>query len=343
MKVYAGMDPALPLREVAAHARRIEALGYDGLHVAETIHDPFMVSLLALQATSTLTVRTAVALAFVRSPMITALSSWDLAVISGGRFELGLGTQIKQNIEDRYGSIWSDPVRRMEDYVEAVRACFHSFQTGEALSVTGTHYPLRRLQPYFNPGPSPEIAPPKIYLGGVNTHMTQLAGRVADGFVTHPTNSSPQAVLTHCLPNLEHGLDLRGRKREGFELVVGTQVITHANDELLHEERERQRKLFAFLYSTPAYARTLELYGWEDLVGELQQLVRSDNWTNLTSIVTNDVLDTLIPTGRIDELGGLLIERFSSFADGLTLSTPANVDLDEGLRDCILELKGATR
>jgi len=342
MKVYAGMDPRMPLSEVAAHATRIEALGYDGLHVAETIHDPFMVSLLALQATSTLTVRTAVALAFVRSPMITALSSWDLGVISGGRFELGLGTQIKQNIEDRYGSPWSEPVKRMEDYVDAVRACFHSFQTGKPLNVTGSHYPLRRLQAYFNPGPSPEVQPPAIYLGGVNQKMTRLAGRVADGFVTHPTNSSPKAVLTHCLPNLETGLNEAGRSRAGFELVVGTQVITGVNDERLDQERERQRKLFAFLYSTPAYARTLELYGWVHLVGELQQLVRNDNWTTLKSVVTDEILDTLIPTGRIDELSALLMKRFGEFADGITLSVPTDPELDEGLKTCIHELQGAT-
>jgi hypothetical protein len=229
----------------------------------------------------------------------------------------------------------------MEDYVEAVRACFHSFQTGEPLQVSGSHYPLRRLQAYFNPGPSLETQPPAIYLGGVNQKMTQLAGRVADGFVTHPTNSSAKAVITHCLPNLEIGLNNAGRSRAGFELVVGTQVITGVDDERLDQERERQRKLFAFLYSTPAYARTLELYGWEHLVGELQQLVRSDHWTTLKDLVTDEVLDTLIPTGRIDHLSPLLLSRFGSFADGLTLSVPADPALDEGLKACIRELQGA--
>jgi probable F420-dependent oxidoreductase len=336
------MDPRMPLGDVAAHARRIEALGYDGLHVAETIHDPFMVSLLALNATSTLRVRTAVALAFIRSPMITALSSWDLSVVSAGRFELGLGSQIKQNIEDRYGAVWSEPVERMADYVEAVRACFTSFQTGAPLTVTGTHYPLRRLQAYFNPGPNPDVAQPPIYLGGVNEKMTELAGRVADGFITHPTNSSPRAVTTHCLPNLERGREASGRSPEQFELVVGTQVITGATDALLSDERERQRKLFAFLYSTPAYARTLELYGYDHLVGQLQHLVRSDDWSTLNRVVTNDILDALIPTGHIAELGDLLIERFGAFADGLTLSVPTDPSLDEGLRSTIAQLQAAS-
>jgi alkanesulfonate monooxygenase SsuD/methylene tetrahydromethanopterin reductase-like flavin-dependent oxidoreductase (luciferase family) len=110
MKVHAGMDPRLPLREVAAYARRVEAMGYDGLHVAETVHDPFMVATLALEHTERVVVRTNVALAFVRSPLRTAYAAWDLAVLSGGRFHLGLGTQIRQNIEDRYAMPWGEPV-----------------------------------------------------------------------------------------------------------------------------------------------------------------------------------------------------------------------------------------
>ena len=343
MKVYAGMDPRLPLADVAAHARRIESLGYDGLHVAETIHDPFMVSLLAVQATTSLTVRTAVALAFTRSPMLTALSAWDLSVISGGRFHLGLGSQIRQNIEERYGMLWAEPVGRMRDYVAAVEACFSSFASGEVLDHVGPHYQLTRLQAYFNPGPGPEVSVPPIYLGGVNPRICQLAGEVADGFVTHPTNSSPRYLETSCLPHLLTGLAASGRERSSLELVVGTQVITGHNADALDQERERQRRLFAFLYSTPAYAPTLELYGWGHLTTELRNVVRENAWDRLEHLVSNDLLDTLLPTGRIDELAEVLLDRFSNLADGILLSVPSDPELDAGLKRAIAQLKdGAT-
>ena len=154
MKVYAGMDPRLSLRDAIAHAGRVERLGYDGLHVAETVHDALAVALLVAEHTERITVRTSVALAFTRSPTLLAYAAWDIAQLSGGRFELGLGTQIRQNIEDRYAvPFGEDPIGRLGDYVGAVRAAFASFASGDAPSYESPHYRLTRLQPYFNPGP----------------------------------------------------------------------------------------------------------------------------------------------------------------------------------------------
>src|SRR5439155_1140290 len=143
-----------------------EAMGYDGLHVTETVHDSLAVSLLVAEHTERIVIRTSVALAFVRSPTLTAYASWDLARLSGGRFQLGLGTQIRQNIEDRYSMPWSEPVERMRDYVGAVRAVFDSFRTGAPLKHEGPHYRLTRMQPFFNPGPDDSIQAPAIWLGG---------------------------------------------------------------------------------------------------------------------------------------------------------------------------------
>ena len=161
--------------------------------------------------------------------------------------------------------------------------------------------------------------------------------------MTHPTNSSPLYLETSCLPHLSTGLAAAGRERSSLELVVGTQVITGHNAVALDEERERQRRLFAFLYSTPAYAPTLALYGWAHLTKELQRIVRDNAWDRLEQLVTNDILDTLLPTGRIDELAALLLERFSGLADGILLSVPSDPDLDAGLKIAIAQLKnGAT-
>lgn len=339
MRVYAGMDPALPLTEVAAHARRVEALGYDGLHVAETVHDSLSVALLALEHTTRLTVRTAVTLAFVRSPTLVAYQAWDLQAFSGGRFELGLGTQIRQNIEGRYGVAWSDPIERMEDYVGALRDLFDSFSTGAPLDHRGPAYELTRLQPYFNPGPDDAVAHPAIVLGGVGPRSCRLAGRVADGFVTHPTNSNPRYLVEVCRTALAEGAAEAGRSLDDLELIAGTQVITGADAERLDAERERQRRLLAFLYSTPAYRRTLELYGWEHLAGALQDLIRHDRWEELGSLITDEVIDTLVPTARMEELPDLLLERFGNLCDGVLLSVPADPDLDAPLSRAISRLQ----
>ncbi|HEX3946769.1 MAG TPA: LLM class flavin-dependent oxidoreductase, partial [Acidimicrobiales bacterium] len=276
MKVYAGMDPRLPLAEVPAHARRVEALGYDGLHVAETIHDSLAASLLAVEHTGRMVVRSAVTLAFPRSPTLTAYAAWDLAKLSGGRFQLGLGTQVRQNIEGRYAASWSEPVGRMRDYLGALDALYRSFRTGSPPAYDGRHYRLTRMQPYFNPGPDPATEPPASWLGGVGPGICRLAGELAAGLVTHPTNSDPRYLETACLPDLRAGAERVGRDPATLELVVGGSVITGVTAGEVATERERQRRLFAFLYSTPAYRRTLRLYGWEELGGRLQELVREN-------------------------------------------------------------------
>ena len=248
------MDPRLSLPDAIAHAQRVERLGYDGLHVAETVHDALAVALLVAEHTERITVRTSVALAFTRSPTLLAYAAWDISKLSGGRFELGLGTQIRQNIEDRYGvPFGEDPIGRLGDYVGAVRAAFASFASGEAPSYESPHYRVTRLQPYFNPGPDAETAVPPIYLGGVQRRACELAGAVADGFVSHPTNSNPRYLRETCLPALADGARSAGRDlgRVGFETVIGTSVITGGSVDAVLAERERQRRLLAFLYSTP--------------------------------------------------------------------------------------------
>jgi probable F420-dependent oxidoreductase len=344
MKVYSGMDPRLGLPDVVAHAKRVEALGYDGLHVAETVHDALAVALLAAEHTTRLTIRTSVALAFTRSPTLTAYAAWDLAKFSGGRFELGLGTQIRQNIEDRYAMPFSDdPVGQLRDYVGAVQAAFAAFAGGEPPKYESEHYRMTRMQPYFNPGPDMSVEPPSIYLGGVQRQACALAGEVADGFVTHPTNSNPLYLETTCLPGLAAGAARSGRQLTGatFELVIGTQIITGASPDGLRQERERQRRLLAFLYSTPAYRATLELYGWGELGPQLRTLIHQERWDDLAAILSDEVLDTLVPSGTFDELPELLVHRFAGLGQGIVASPPADARDDGAFREVIAALQAA--
>jgi probable F420-dependent oxidoreductase len=338
------MDPRLSLPDVIAHAQRVERLGYDGLHVAETVHDAMAVALLAAEHTERITVRTSVALAFTRSPTLLAYAAWDIAKLSGGRFQLGLGTQIRQNIEDRYGvPFGKDPVARLGDYVGAVRAAFGAFVSGDPPSYESEHYRVTRLQPYFNPGPDDTTAVPEIYLGGVQHRACALAGAVADGFVSHPTNSNPRYLEETCLPALAEGARSSGRNlaADGFETVIGSPVITGPTPEAVARERERQRRLLAFLYSTPAYATTLELYGWDDLGPRLRELIRGDRWDELGGVLSDEVLDTLVPSGSFDELPAVLLERFAGLGQGLVVSVPTDTGDDEGFAGVVAALQAA--
>ena len=153
MQVFATMSERMSASEVVAHARRVEAIGYDGLLVPEAVHDGLLTSMAALTATQRLKVTTSVLVVFPRSPMVVAHAAWDLQALSGGRFELGLGTQVRGNIVGRFSTPWDSPVPRMREYVESLKAIFHSFQTGEKLDYHGEHYQFTRLQAFFNPGP----------------------------------------------------------------------------------------------------------------------------------------------------------------------------------------------
>jgi probable F420-dependent oxidoreductase len=339
MKVYTAMDPRLPLSDIVAYARRVEAMGFDGLHVAETVHDSLAVSVLVAEHTERMVIRTSVALAFVRSPTLTAYAAWDLAKLSAGRFQLGLGTQIRQNIEDRMGMPWTAPVERMREYIEALATLYESFRTGGELCYEGEVYRLTRLQPYFNPGPDPGITPPPTWLGGVNAGICQLAGELAAGFVTHPTSSDPRYLSEICLPNLRAGARRSGRDRADVELVVGAVVVAGGNTEEVAAERERQRRMLAFLYSTPAYRRTLELYGREDLAGQLRTMIRQDRWDDLADLVSDELLDTLLPAAAYDELAALLLDRYGALADGILLPAQGDPAHDDEVTRVVAELQ----
>jgi probable F420-dependent oxidoreductase len=310
-------------------------LGFDGLHVAETIHDSLAVALLALEHTTRITVRTAVTLAFVRSPTLVAYTAWDLSVLSGGRFELGLGTQIKQNIEDRFGMPWSEPRARMAEYVAAVKALFEAFRSGGPVRYEGDIYRVTRMQPYFNPGPSDAVIPP-IWLGAVNVGMCELAGAVAHGVVTHSTNSDPDYLRDVVQPALRRGA--AGRDTEPV-IIASAAIATGDSDEAVSRERERQRRVLAFLYSTPSYATSLKRRGWAELPEQLRQLVRAKRWDDLPAVLSDAVLDELLICARYDELPEFLTARFGDVADGVVLPPLDDQNDDGPLRACINELR----
>ncbi|HNS93923.1 MAG TPA: LLM class flavin-dependent oxidoreductase, partial [Thauera sp.] len=261
-EIFASTPENLNLADMGAFARRVEAMGYDGLFVSDAIHDGLLLACQALSATSKLKVGTSVLIVFPRSPMNVALAAWDLQKMSGGRFELGMGTQIKQNIEDRYSARWLPPAAGMREYVGALRAIFHAFRTGERLEYIGEHYKFTRLQPFFNPGPidAPDVP---LMLGAVGPKMLELVGKTADGIHTHPTNTSVRYLKEVILPQIAVGTAQRDPGRAKPFISASQFVATGPDDATVAAERERFRDMLAFLFSTPAYWASLELFGWQ--------------------------------------------------------------------------------
>ncbi len=337
MQVFAAMAPELPLAAVPAYARRVEHLGFDGLHIAETIHDSMAAALLAVEHSSRIVVRTAVTLAFVRSPTLVAYTAWDLAILSGGRFELGLGTQIRQNIQDRFGMPWTEPRARMSEYVAVLGALFEAFRTGRGVRYEGDVYRVTRLQPYFNPGPK-DIEPPHIWLGAVNAGMCELAGGASSGVVTHSTNSDPAYLRDVVFPALRRGADSSGREEQPL-VVVSTAIATGNSDAAVARERERQRRMLAFLLSTPAYTPALKRRGWTELAGRLRTLTKEQRWNELPTVLSDLVLDELVTCGRYDELPELIRTKFDGIADAVVLPPLAEDDDDRLIQACVSDLR----
>ena len=340
MQVYATTDQRLGLRDVAAHAQRAERIGYTGLLVPEAVHDGLLAALLALEHTTELRVATSVLLAFPRSPMTTAIAAWDLQSLSAGRFELGLGTQVRANLEERFSVAWWPPVPRMREYVASLRAIWSAWQDGTPLAQRGEHYRFERMQPFFDPGP---IAAPRIpiQLAAVGPLMTRLAGEVADAWVAHPTNASPRFLREVTLPNLEKGAQRAGRDRRECAVLAFGFVATGATPEAVRQERERIREYLGFLYSTPHYRHTLELFGWADLAPRLRELVRAGRWAETKALVTDEMLDHLVPSGAHGEIADLLREAYGGLADAIALPMSADPAHDVALRSVVESLRAA--
>jgi probable F420-dependent oxidoreductase len=338
MRVYASMDQRMPLSAVEDHARRVERLGYDGLCVPDAVHDGLLACHAALRATTRLRARTSVLVSFPRSPMLVAISAWDLQSSSGGRFELGLGTQVRGNIVGRYSTPWSAPVPRMREYVQALRAIFGAFQRGTTLDVRGEHYRFTRLQPFFNPGPieHPEIP---VLLGAVGPRMTELVGEVADGMMTHPTNSAPRTLRELTRPSLARGAARTGRDAGALDLMAGGLVITGPGRAALAAEREHVRELLTFLYSTPAYWPTLELFGWRETGERLHALTREGRWTDMKGAITDAMLDALVPQGSYAEIADVLGDWYAGLATSLTFPLPEDPTHDAQIARVIARLR----
>lgn len=292
-----GLDT--PLAEAPRLAQEAEEAGVAALWTAEASHDPFLPIALAAVRTERLELGTAIAVAFARSPTALASTAWDLAKLSGGRFVLGLGTQVRAHIERRFGMPWSGhPVPQLREYVAVLRAAWAAWQTGERPSFRGEHYQLTLMSPFFDPGPIDHPAIP-VYLAGVGAGMTALAGEVADGLIVHPLHS--RAYLSDVvIPAVAMGASRAARDPSAIT-VAGSVIVVAGDDEV-----EVARRAISFYASTPTYRPVLEHHGWGAVADELAAHARRGRWNEMAALVTDEMLETFAVVSSPADVRGAL-------------------------------------
>ena len=317
MKVYT-TAPLEDPRAARTLYPELERIGYDGVFSFEAKHDPFLPLAVAGEHTTRLQLGTAIAIAFARNPMNLANLAYGLQSLSGGRFLLGLGSQVRPHVEKRFSMPWSQPAARMREMVLAIRAIFEAWEGLVPLRFEGDFYRHTIMIPAFDPGPNP-YGPPPIYTAGFGPLMTEIAGEVADGFFGHPFNSR-ESLLANTLPALERGLARSGRQRDQLDVICATLVVTADDEEGFAASVAAAKKQLAFYGSTPAYRPTLDCHGWGDLHLELNRLSKQGRWDEMATLIDDSVLETIAVVGARHEIADKLRARLEGIADGVSLT-----------------------
>ncbi|MEV6109835.1 TIGR03617 family F420-dependent LLM class oxidoreductase [Streptomyces sp. NPDC051940] len=314
---------------ILATAREAERRGMERLVVSETAYDPFVQLARAADATRSLELATGVAIAFARTPMTLAYEAWGVHEASGGRAVVGLGSQVKPHVVRRFGMPWSRPAARMREYVHAVRAIWHSWQTGDRLVFRGDFYAHTLMTPVFTPG-RVASGPPPILLAGVGPMMTAAAGAVADGFISH-VFTSVEYLGRRVLPGVRQAraeAEAAGAQwtRRPFEVVGNVFTAVGRTEEELRANVAAVRERIAFYASTPAYRPVLETHGWGDLHDELHRLSVRGRWQEMGEAVDDEVFDTFAVAGTPEDAAREIHRRYAGLVDRLAVSPPDGAD-----------------
>ena len=313
MKLDTGLSTR-NLRELPNVARAIEDVGFDAVWTVEAGTDSFLQSLLVAEHTKKVKTGNAVAIAFPRSPMITAYESWEIAGMSEGRFILGLGTQVKGHIERRYSTKWEAPVPRLREYIQSLRAIFKCFaEGGSKLSFQGKYYNFSLMTPFFTP-PKHNYPNIPIYIAGVNELICKLAGELCEGLHAHPFNS-PKYLREFVIPNVEAGLRKAGRSRKDFTIITTPFIIVGKSQDEIKRAREAVRQQISFYASTRTYKVVLDMHGWGDVAGRLNELAAKAQWAAMAKEITDDMLDVYSISGTFDDIADKVKERYDGLLD----------------------------
>ena len=296
------------IKGVAAEARWAEAMGYDGLCTAETGHDPLFPLLLAAGATERVTLEPRVAIAFPRSPMVLAYAAVDLQEYSGGRFRLGLGTQVKGHIERRFSTRWAPPGPRLREYVQSLHAIWDAWESGGRLAYHGEHYNFSLMTPFFSPGP-PQAPRPPVFVSAVNRYNCRVAGEVCDGLSLHPL-TSPRYISEHIIPNIADGARRAGRDPAGVTLGCSGFIVTGPTRAAIEARKQAVKRQIAFYASTRTYFPVLETHGFQEVGARLHEMSLKGQWEEMTGLITEEIFDAFAIAAGYDEIAAAVKERY---------------------------------
>ncbi|MCH7576563.1 MAG: TIGR03617 family F420-dependent LLM class oxidoreductase [Chloroflexi bacterium] len=327
------------IKELADYGKRMEEMGYDSIVTPEAGRDPFLPLAILAEHTERLKLGTAVAIAFPRSPFVVAQMAWDLQRYSGGRFILGLGTQVKGHNERRYSTPWpAPPGPRLREYILCLKAIFNTFQTNERPNFKGDWYQFTLISPFFNPGPIPNGGVP-IYISAINKYHCRLVGEVCDGIRMHPFNT-PKYTREVIIPSIEEGAKKAGRKLSDIDVVGGGFLVTGKNEEEVERAKAPFKQQIAFYGSTRSYHPVLECHGWGEVGMALHRLSMEGKWAEMTNEITDEMLNEFAIVGTYDEIVPKIKERYSGVVNTLGFGySTITAEQGERLRWLIQELK----
>ncbi|MBI3992691.1 MAG: TIGR03617 family F420-dependent LLM class oxidoreductase [Candidatus Lambdaproteobacteria bacterium] len=306
--------------QIAGQAARFEKLGFDGIWTFEAAHDAFLPLAVCATTTKHVALGTNISVAFGRSPFAMAQTAWDLQAACGGRFILGLGTQVRAHVERRYSMVFDHPAARITDYVRCVRAIWDTYQNDTTPKYEGPFYKFTLINPFFSAGPieHPDIP---IFLAGINERMCRAAGEVADGFHVHPMNS--RGYLRDVVrPAIDAGAKTRGKTVKDVALHAPIFTATGETQAEVDEMVEEVRRQFSFYASTPNYRALLEYHGYPELGKELSKHARVGDWGAMAALVPDKLLFEVAVVAKFKELPKAIHERYDGVLDRVSMYFP---------------------
>lgn len=297
-------------------AHRIRAAGFDGIVFTEGGRTAYLSAAAAALAAPGLHLATGVAVAFPRSPMVTAQTAWELQEATGGGFRLGLGTQVRTHVVRRYGIAFDHPGPRLRDYVLAVKACFEGFRSG-SIDHHGEFYELTFLNRQWSPGPI-DVADPKVDIAAVNPWMLRMAGEVADGVHIHPIGE-PGYLRRHALPAIAEGAAMAGRSPSEIDVIVPVMLLVGDTDAERDHDREQMRTMLSFYGSTPNYAFIWDEAGFEGTTERLRQRQKAGDMAGMVAEITDGHLAAFTTEATWDTLASTLRDKYAGIASRLVV------------------------
>ena len=312
--------------EAAELAKKLEASGFSGMLMTESSQVPWMVIATAAMAAPTLHFSTGIAVAFPRSPMMSAQIAWELARNTEGRFRLGLGSQVKAHVVRRYSSQFDRPAPQMKDYLKAVRACLKAFRREGPLEHEGPYYNLSLLPDQWAPS-GHDYEDVKIDISAVGPYMTKVAGELADGIHVHPMHSM-HYLENRLLPNLAEGAAKAGRDTSEIDLIVPVMAIPGDSPEEQANATLKAKTQIGFYGATPNYAFQFDDLGYGSMRDKLRELLRRGDTEALVALIDDELLYQFALPARWDDMADKLIERYKGTAARLAM-----YHAEENIRD----------